>query len=537
MAEFDFKNPDYEAVYAGRRRRLAWLRSNPEKLAQVKAYYRLNPADFINDWGMTYNPLNVGTGIPPVLPFVLFPKQREWVQFVLDRWRLAEASITEKTREVGASWLAMGLACTLALHYDSFRAGFGSRKEEYVDKPAEPKSLFWKGRFFLRNLPRELRGGWDESRHAPQKRLIFPDTHASISGEVGDNIGRGDRTSIYFVDEAAHLEHPMLAEAALSATTNCRVDFSSVNGMGNPFAQKRWSGRVKVFSFGWRDDPRKDEAWYAKKKAELDAVVLAQEIDMDYTASVRGIVIPGAWVRSAIDAHKKLGITITGRRSASLDVADEGPDLNAFCGRHGILLESLEEWSGSGGDIFETTRRALELCDDGEYETLTADGDGLGAGVRGDARVINDQRQAARRRVIGVTLFRGSAGVERPEAEDVKGRKNKDYFQNRKAQAWWKLRTRFEHTHKAVNGEHYDPDELISIPSELPLRERLLGELSQPTYQTNGVGKIVINKTPEGTKSPNLADAVMIEFSGTSGKPIAVPASLRTWAVTGAGRR
>ena len=37
-------------------------------------------------------------------------------------------------------------------------------------------------------------------------------------------------------------------------------------------------------------------------------------------------------------------------------------------------------------------------------------------------------------------------------------------------------------------------------------------ELSQPTYTVNGVGKIVIDKAPEGTKSPNLADAVMIAY-------------------------
>jgi phage terminase large subunit len=41
-------------------------------------------------------------------------------------------------------------------------------------------------------------------------------------------------------------------------------------------------------------------------------------------------------------------------------------------------------------------------------------------------------------------------------------------------------------------------------------------ELSQPTYTVNTVGKIVVDKAPEGTMSPNLADAVMICFQPAS---------------------
>jgi hypothetical protein len=39
---------------------------------------------------------------------------------------------------------------------------------------------------------------------------------------------------------------------------------------------------------------------------------------------------------------------------------------------------------------------------------------------------------------------------------------------------------------------------------------QLVMELSQPTYSKNGVGKILVNKQPDGAISPNRADAVMI---------------------------
>jgi hypothetical protein len=35
---------------------------------------------------------------------------------------------------------------------------------------------------------------------------------------------------------------------------------SSVNCTANAFAKKRFGGKIKVFSFHWRDDPRKDGA-------------------------------------------------------------------------------------------------------------------------------------------------------------------------------------------------------------------------------------------------------------------------------------
>ncbi|VEA68118.1 Uncharacterised protein [Serratia plymuthica] len=61
---------------------------------------------------------------------------------------------------------------------------------------------------------------------------------AAITGG-GDNIGRGDHTTLYLVDEAAFLQRPLLIDAALSQTTRCRIDLSSVNGVGGPASQNR----------------------------------------------------------------------------------------------------------------------------------------------------------------------------------------------------------------------------------------------------------------------------------------------------------
>lgn len=508
---FDFRSPDYGQVFEWRAERLQRIRQAPGALAALRSFYRDNPAQFIIDWGMTFDPRNVERGLPAMIPFLLFPKQEEWVGWFMDRWKSQEPGITEKTRDMGMSWLTVGLAATVCLFHQGVVVGFGSRKEEYVDKIGSPKSLFWKAREFMRLLPAEFRGGWDANKHAPHMRIMFPGTDSVITGESGDGIGRGDRSSFYIVDESAFLERPQLVDASLSATTNCRQDISTPNGMGNSFAQRRHSGKIKVFTFHWRDDPRKDDAWYAKQVNDLDPVVVAQEIDINYSASVEGVVIPSAWVQAAIGAHVKLGIEPTGIRRGAMDVADEGSDKNAFAGRHGFLLDFMESWSGKGGDIYGSVVKAFSICDERSYEGFDYDADGLGAGVRGDARVINEARHEQGKRRIDDTPFRGSGSVFEPEGEMVKERKNKDFFANAKAQAWWALRLRFQATYRAVaEGMEFNPDDLISIDPALPELAPLTMELSQPTYTINQVGKIVINKAPEGTKSPNLADAVMI---------------------------
>lgn len=517
---FDFKKPDYQQVFEWRMERLQRIRANPESLPALKAFYRTNPAQFIIDWGMTTDPRNIDYGLPVTIPFLLFPKQEEWIHWIMDRRENMENGITEKSREMGLSWTAVGMACSLCLFNKEMVIGFGSRKEEYVDSTGDPKALFWKARKFVETLPVEFRGIWSDKKHAPYMRVEFPETGAVIKGEAGDNIGRGDRTTLYLVDESAFLQRPLLIDAALSQTTRCRIDLSSVNGMANPFAQKRHGGKIPVFTFHWRSDPRKDDEWYRKECEKIDnPVLVAQELDLNYSASAEGVLIPSEWVQAAVDAHIKLGIMPSGSRLGALDVADEGKDKNAFSSRHGFLLQDVQEWSGVGSDIFATTQKAFSICDSRGIHSFRFDEDGLGSGCRGDARVINEQRKLERQPQLTVTPFRGSAGVSNPDDEAVpgtdgqKGRLNKDFFANAKAQSWWHLRKLFRNTFRAVSGMDYNPDEIISISAEMDNKEKLIVELSQPTYSINGVGKIVIDKQPDGTKSPNLADSVMINYA------------------------
>lgn len=509
--KIDYRNPNYSLIFAKRAENLSRLRKNPDRIPELLAYYRHNPAQMIIDWGCTADPRNAERNLPPTIPFILFPKQVEWIEWAMRHWKKQEPGVTVKSRDMGLSWLSVALASVLSITHDELVIGFGSRKEEYVDKIGSPKSLFYKVRMFVSLLPPELRGGYMRGATDPHMRISFPNTGSTIVGEAGDGIGRGDRASIYFVDESAFLERPQLVEASLSQTTNCRIDISTPNGLANPFAERALSGRFDTFRFHWRDDPRKDDEWYAKQCRDLDPVTIAQEIDIDFSASIDGVLIPSAWVQSAVDAHVKLGFDPTGEKLTALDVADLGKDTNAHTLRNGVLIQDVREWHGvSVEDIYGTTQKAIDNCDEWECYRMRYDSDGVGSGVRGDARVINEDRKYP----VEAIAFHGGGEVHEKKLEFVKGRTNEQFFDNFKAQSWWLLRERFKATHEAVTqGKEFDIDRLVSISSKCSHLNRLQAELSQPTYKKSTRGKVQVNKAPDGTKSPNLADSVMMAFA------------------------
>ncbi len=486
-----------------------------------------DPAHWFNQWIWTYDPRGMSFGLPANIPFVLRPKQVELVDWLIERENSQTHGLIEKSRDEGMSYVVLGFFLHRWLFVEGFAGGVGSRKEELVDKKGDPKTLFHKFRDMFSKMPNWMKPkGFVEKVHDNYMRIINPDNGATITGEAGDNIGRGGRTTMYFLDEWAFVERQEAVDAAISQNTNVHIKGSTPNGIGDRFHQDRFSGRYAVFTMPWRANPDKNwtveyngkiiHPWYEKQLATLDDVVLAQEVDINYAASVEGVLIPSTWIQAAIDAHIKLGIEPTGDRIAGLAVADEGKDKNSYAGGHGIVHNYLDTWSGKGADIFGTTQKAMDLSIEQSIDTLFYDADGLGAGCRGDARVINELQREKGLPEVNVDSFRGSGSVHEPDDEMVEGRLNKDFFANMKAQAWWWLRMRFQETYRAIEGREYDPDMLISLSSD-ELEEKELAllttELSQPTYTKNGTGKILVNKQPDGTASPNRADSVMICFN------------------------
>jgi len=196
-----------------------------------------------------------------------------------------------------------------------------------------------------------------------------------------------------------------------------------------------------------------------------------------------------------------------------------------------FLLEKTEDFSGVQSDLYQTTEKTMNVCDDYGALICRYDADGIGAGVRGDAKKINEIRKLNKLDEIEFQEFKGSGGVidesASPFSDRIESsgnaknneRTNADYFANRKAQEWWRLRLRFLLTYRAVIEKmDVELDDIISLSSGNKQLNNLKMELRQITYTRQSNGKLLINKMPEGTKSPNQADAVMMAFAKTSKK-------------------
>lgn len=476
-------------------------------LAGAKALYSASPAAFIHDAVWIYEPRNANKGLPVKIPAVPFPRQREFIEWLHDRFRSRASGPVEKSRDSGATWIASAFAVWLWLFHPGASAGFGSRKEILVDRNGDMSSIFEKIRSIIRHLPSYLKpDGFQEKAHLNYMRILNPENAATIIGEAGDNIGRGGRTSVYFIDESAFLERPQMVDAALTAATDCRIDISTPN-VGSIFDE--WCAKTTApdkFVFDVSDAPWHTEEWRNQKRAELEIKGLGhlyrREYLRDAAAGLAGQLISSEWIESAIGAAEKLGIVPTGAKVGALDVSDGGADSSVFSARHGIALQYMEsrpETLADAAGLWAYREATMRGCEELRYDAI-----GVGAGAAASLRDKKD---------IKIVGWSGADAVMWAEKKyENTNRTHADMFLNRKAQAWWLLRDRFIKTHRAVTmGKMPDSlDDLISIPPDLPELRELKTELAQVTYKDTNAGKVQVNKAPDGQRSPNRADSVVI---------------------------
>lgn len=529
--EHDEWPPDYKGVFAWRIQRIVEFRRDPAILQQANAYYSTRPVEWINHWCDTYNPRRT---TDKWMPFVFFAKQRELVEFFESLRRDQESGLIEKARDMGATWVACAYCVWCLKYIPNDAIGWGSRKEALVDKLGDPDSIFEKMALIIKRLPPEMR----PKATRGNLKIINTENGSIIAGEGGDNIGRGGRKAMYYVDEAAHVERPELIEAALGDNTNVRIDISSVNGLGNVFHRRREAGEVwypgavipkgtpRVFIMDWRDHPEKTQEWYDQRKAKAEREgmqhVFAQEVDRNYSAAVENTIISYEWITAAIDAHLHIpslaAIAQSQHWMAGLDVADEGADKNAIALRQGFVLRHARDWGERDPGV--TTRNMLADLRDRRLRGIEIQYDaiGIGSGVKSEFnRLVESGAVDADEFVL--TPWNAGGAVLRPFErvipDDDNSPLNRDFYHNFKAQAWWSVRARFYKTWRArTYGDLYDGEELISLSSDIPVLHQLMKELAQvQSKRSTSSLRLLIDKSPAGTRSPNLADATVMCFA------------------------
>lgn len=483
---------------------------------------------FMDHWVYTYDPRLIsqknedGSRKSPYIRFKAWPKQREILDWLGERVDEAEEGLWEKSRDTGATYLCAVFALHRWLFVDGFKTTFGSRKVDYVDKKDNPDSIFAKIRIMLYRLPAELLPeGFNPVQHDNYMRLVNPTSGAVISGEGGEDMGRGGRSSLYVVDEAAFVPNAETVEKALSGNTDCVIWVSSVNGMGNLFARKRHSilKSHQIVRLHWRDDPRKTEEWATAKEASFsDPTTWPSEYDIDYTASLEGVCIPAAWVESAkklaelepdlaASNHTVVGLDVGAGKSKSVAIPRSGPVVHVPLSR-------------GDPDTTGTAFWALAIAKDLDAEGLGFDAPGVGAGVSSTLMNPQDGDEADQ---TDVTVYPINTGDPPSEREWPDGRTSDEMFGNQKAEIWWLCRTALQRTHEHVlwlsgkdGGKKHRLTELLALPSGDRESDQLCLQLSLVKWFRNDRGKIVIEKKEalkrRGIASPDHADALMLTY-------------------------
>jgi len=238
----------------------------------------------------------------------------------------------------------------------------------------------------------------------------------------------------------------------------------------------------------------------------------------------------------AIDAHKKLGFKPTGAIIASYDPSDKGGDLKGYCLRHGSVILDVAE--SNVGDVNEGTDWALDRAIAAKADWFVWDADGLGVSLK---RQVNDTLEGKH---CDYFMFKGSEtpidanSYYQPVEHSIKDKNklNKHTFYNRRAQFYWKLRDRFYNTYRAIKyGDYCDPDNMISLSSDITCMDSLRAELCRIPLKRNSNGKIQImsklemSKKPYQLPSPNMSDACMMSCFSPVKRGNVIKINFRGW--------
>lgn len=470
---------------------------SPDNQAVVLKHCANDFVAWCNDWVWTYDPRNKSP-VPKHLPFRLWDCQETLAAFILQRYERDESGIVKKSRDMGFSWIAAAIAVWLWLFVPGCSITFGSRKEELVDKLGDPDAIFPKIRIIIRSLPKwMLPAGFTHSDHDHFMRIRNPQTGAIITGEVGDNMGRGGRSSIYFADEFAFVPRAKQARAAIGGNADVVIYGSTSNGVGTEFYEMEQSGAFPVHLLHWKDHPFKDRAWKEKKVLEIGEVNFAREYDMDDGTALENLLVPARWVMACVN----LPLPEDGIRAAGLDVAAQGDDENVYTFRAGPVLKRLEAWTGH--NTTQTARKAFRYAVEDRAEILRFDEVGIGAGVHGTA---HDEAPDSLI-VVGVD---GGAKCTKTYYSDDPRKKARDRFRYLVTEVWWAFRVRCKKTWEHVEGTKKHPlDELVSLIDD----PRLISQLSTRKFEEMEAGKIKAESKKKmrgrGVKSPDRADSVV----------------------------
>lgn len=288
---------------------------NEDYAKEIRRICKQDILFYLNVFAWTYNPKNKSH--LKVLPFITYETyQDKFILECVDAIFKGEDIAVEKSRDMGGSWIPL-YAIEWVWHFypmESFL--LGSRKEEYVEDPGNPRALFWKFDFHVEHLPSFLRP-IVEKTDMHRKNLF---NGSVVDGEsTNENFARGDRRTAILLDEFAAVENGYRILESTRDATNCRIYVSTPKGSCNAFYDVTQLDIRKV-TLHWTLHPEKTKGLYRfLEDGSLQILDKTYNFTSDYKFINRGA---GVYSSTWYDTQR--------RRCASDREAAQELDINYF---------------------------------------------------------------------------------------------------------------------------------------------------------------------------------------------------------------
>jgi len=263
-------------------------------------YCRRDPVFWVNTFVWSNDPRaiapdSINAGLGAKTPFILFPEQEK---LFLEMLACSNKDILfEKSRCMGGTYM-----CLLVILWEWM---FGcvdsqwlvlSRKQDLVDDPNNPSSLFGKLDYMLGFMPSWMAPQDGRLRHE-MKLFNFSNNNLIVGESTNPEAGRGGRYRRALCDEWAAVAVAESVAKSLRGSTPCRIFLSTPSGQGNHFYQMTLKKGILKCRLHWSAHPdlgrgqyydasgKLRSPWYDKETERMSPMEIASELDIDYTGS------------------------------------------------------------------------------------------------------------------------------------------------------------------------------------------------------------------------------------------------------------
>lgn len=504
----DNDRADHRALIMGRLEHFRGITFADDPEEAIEAEMERCRADFFywaDNWAWGFDPRLEGV---KRIPFVMFRRQREMIEFILRKRGAKESCGIKKSRDVGMTVLVALMGVWMWLFDPGTVVTYGSLLEKRVHKIGDPSSIFEKIRSTIEALPNwMLPDKWDFRTCFREFLVVNPETGSVLSGEVGNNMGRGGRANVFFADEFSECDHQQDKHSSISGTADFAVYFGTSAGPTTYFSELEIEEMLEFLAFPWYYDPRKldnpddvgnpnaESEWKTKKLGEVGQEIFAQQFACNDDLADAFILIRPEWVSAA--ERWEPGVAASGFTVSGFDVADGGEDEHVMAIRQAWHVRPLKTWNALRWEQMPPIVHIMAAKE--QIDLLNYDGSGIGAkfGI------------PITERAKGAYKIRAVYAQDKPSNIIYRQFKRpaSEIFFNRTTELWFAMADRLQKTYEVVMGDADHPlDELVKLPDD-PLLKR---QLTSRRYEVVAGGKLKLEDKKKMKKSPDRADALSL---------------------------